>query len=115
MPKGSKTCKKCNHTCGPRAYECPSCGEPFMIKGKQPVAKTAPKAKRKPKKNKVAKVVDWKALPIGTRFKVSSGSGPYYLTNGERTYLSDKGYYDVHSILKDGIVATGEAGTFAFI
>jgi len=25
MPKGKKTCEKCGHQCGPRAYMCPEC------------------------------------------------------------------------------------------
>lgn len=34
MPKGSKTCSKCGHVTGPRAYICSQCQNPFVLKGK---------------------------------------------------------------------------------
>lgn len=33
MPKGSKTCKSCGTITGPRAFQCPNCQTPFVIKG----------------------------------------------------------------------------------
>ena len=112
MPRGSKTCASCGHTCGPRAYECPSCNTSFNIKG----TKKAPKVKivRK-KKPKAVRVTEWQTLPTGTRFKVVSGSGPYWNNGGERIYMANKGYYNVHSIVKDGIIGLDEHGIFSFI
>jgi hypothetical protein len=112
MPKGSKTCSNCGKTCGPRRYDCPHCSHAFVVKGEKKTPKQKIVRKKKPK---IIRVVDWASLPTGTRFKVSSGSGPYYTTNNERTYISEKGYYNVHSIVKDGIMATGEHGAFTFI
>lgn len=31
MPIGSKTCKSCGESCGPRRTHCPACGESFRI------------------------------------------------------------------------------------
>lgn len=33
MPKGSKTCSHCGRITGPRAFVCPTCAKPFVIKG----------------------------------------------------------------------------------
>lgn len=112
MPRGSKTCSKCNATCGPRSFECKHCGHPFDVKGERKAPKVKVMRKKKPK---AIKVVDWQNLPTGTRFKVSSGSGPYYCKNGERIYMAEKGYYRVHSIVKDGIMGIDDSGFWNFI
>lgn len=112
MPKGSKTCPSCNATCGPRSFTCKHCGADFIVKGE----KKAPKQKIVRKiKPKALRVVDWANLQTGTRFKITNGSGPYYLRNGERTYMSEKGYYTVQSILKDGIMGIDDNGYTNFI
>lgn len=112
MPRGSKTCPKCSRACGPRSFECPGCGESFNISGKKKPPKVKIVRKRKPK---AVRVVDWQGLQPGTRFKVSGGSGPYYLHNGERTYMAEKGYFRVHEVVQDGLIATDDNGFWNFI
>lgn len=112
MPKGSKTCPSCHKACGPRSFSCKHCGTDFIVKGEKKTPKNKIVRKKKPK---IARVVDWAALESGTRFKVSSGSGPYYIGSSERIYLSEKGYYTVKSIDKQGIHAISDEGTYTFI
>tara|TARA_Y100001963_G_scaffold130789_1_gene187448 strand:- start:1884 stop:2252 length:369 start_codon:yes stop_codon:yes gene_type:complete len=54
-------------------------------------------------------VRDWRDLKQGDCVRVVGGSGSYYESpeTGERTYMSSKGKYKVHSITRDGIVAYG--------
>ena len=33
MPRGSKTCPKCNTSTGPRTFKCPQCGYDYPVKG----------------------------------------------------------------------------------
>lgn len=112
MPRGSKTCPKCNRTCGPRSFECPGCGENFNVNGKKKTPKVKIARKRKPK---AVRVVDWRVLQPGTRFKVTSGSGPYYTTADSRLYIAEKGYFTVKEIKEDGLIATDDSGMWNFI
>lgn len=115
MPRGNKTCPTCNTGCGPRSYRC-ACGYEFPIKsgstGEKPATKPKIVRKRKPK---AVRVVNWQDLKIGTKFKVASGSGPYYTANGERIYMSERGYFYLQAIKQDGLVATDDRGTWSFI
>lgn len=112
MPRGFKTCRQCGAQCGPRSFECCECKAPFDVKGERKAPKIKIKRKKKPK---ATKVIDWQSLPLGTKFKVSSGSGPYYERNGQRTYMSEKGYFNVYSIEKDGIWGVDKDGYTNFI
>lgn len=112
MPRGSKTCTRCNSANGPRSFQCGTCGESFVVKGE----KKAPKVKiKRQKKPKATKVVDWRSLPLGTKFKVSSGSGPYYEKNGQRIYMSERGYYNVHRLESEGIWGIDKNGYANFV
>ncbi len=42
MPKGQKTCSKCGTNTGPRAFNCPKCGESFNIQRKQSAPEIRP-------------------------------------------------------------------------
>ena len=59
MPKGKKTCEKCGHQCGPRAYMCPECQHPFMF---------APQSKEK-KTTRMIRKLDWRELQKGDKIK----------------------------------------------
>lgn len=113
MPKGSKTCSKCSTICGPRSFACKSCGESFTLKG---VKKTAKPRLAKQIKPKLNKVVDWATLREGTKFKLSGNSGPYWIDpQGVRTYTAQKGIYEVHSVMKEGIMSLTKDGAFNFV
>jgi hypothetical protein len=113
VPKGSKTCPKCSAACGPRSFSCKSCGESFIVKGETKTPKVKITRKKKPK---LQKVVDWTSLPLGTKFKLSGSSGPYWVdSQGQRTYTTQKGIYEVYSILKDGIMSLTKEGSFNFV
>ena len=96
MGKGQKVCPECNAVNGARAYQCKVCDYAFPNKhgrirySKRPVR-------------------DWRDLKRGDCVRVVGGSGSYYESpdTGERTYMSSKGKYKVHSITRDGIVAYG--------
>ena len=47
MPRGSKLCKSCGATNGPRAFICSSCNKPFEIKGKAVTAEKIEEAKNR--------------------------------------------------------------------
>ena len=63
MPKGKKTCEKCGHECGPRAYMCPECQHPFMF---------APKSKEK-RTTRMIRKFDWRELKKGDRIVTTGG------------------------------------------
>ena len=96
MGKGQKVCPECNTVNGARAYQCKVCDYAFPNKhgrirySKRPVR-------------------DWRELKRGDCVRVVGGSGSYYVSpdTGERTYMSSKGKYKVHTISRDGIVAYG--------
>ena len=96
MGKGQKVCPECNTVNGARAYQCKVCDYAFPNKhgrirySKRPVR-------------------DWRELKRGDSVSVVGGSGSYYVSpdTGERTYMSSKGKYKVHTISRDGIVAYG--------
>ena len=96
MGKGQKVCPECNAVNGARAYQCKVCDYAFPNKhgrirySKRPVR-------------------DWRELKRGDCVRVVGGSGSYYVSpdTGERTYMSSKGKYKVHTISRDGIVAYG--------
>ena len=96
MGKGQKVCPECNTVNGARAYQCKVCDYAFPNKhgrirySKRPVR-------------------DWRELKQGDCVRVVGGSGSYYVSpdTGERTYMSSKGKYKVHTISRDGIVAYG--------
>lgn len=47
MPRGSKTCPSCKTVTGPRAWNCPSCGHGFTLRGKKkPDRDVTPEAAR---------------------------------------------------------------------
>lgn len=43
--RGQKKCIGCGHVTGPRAFSCPSCGKPFIIKGKEATPEQIAQAK----------------------------------------------------------------------
>ena len=95
MGKGQKKCPECGVVNGARAYQCKECDYAFPNKYGR-------KRYNKP-------VSNWNELKRGDCFRVVGGSGSYYESpeTGERTYMSSKGKYKVHSITRDGIVAYG--------
>ena len=96
MGKGQKKCPECGVITGARAYQCKECDYAFPNKyGKIRYSKRP--------------VRDWRDLKQGDCVRVVGGSGSYYVSpeTGERTYMSSKGKYKVHSITRDGIVAYG--------
>ena len=96
MGKGQKKCPECGVMNGARAYQCKECDYAFPNKyGKVRYSKRP--------------VRDWRDLKRGDCVRVVGGSGSYYVSpeTGERTYMSSKGKYKVHSITGDGIVAYG--------
>ena len=93
MGKGQKKCPECGVMNGARAYQCKECDYAFPNKyGKIRYSKRP--------------VRDWRDLKQGDCVRVVGGSGSYYVSpeTGERTYMSSKGKYKVHSITRDGIV-----------
>ncbi len=96
MGRGQKVCPECNAVNGARAYQCKVCDYAFPNKhgrirySKRPVR-------------------DWRELKQGDCVRVVGGSGSYYLNphTGERTYMSSKGKYKVHTVTYNGILAYG--------
>ena len=96
MGKGQKVCPECNAVNGARAYQCIVCDYAFPNKhgrirySKRPVR-------------------DWRELKQGDCVRVVGGSGSYYVSpdTGERTYMSSKGKYKVHTVTYNGILAYG--------
>ena len=96
MGKGQKVCPECNTVNGARAYQCKVCDYAFPNKhgrirySKRPVR-------------------DWRELKRGDCVRVVGGSGSYYVSpdTGERTYMSSKGKYKVHTVTYNGILAYG--------
>lgn len=112
MPRGFKVCSSCSAKCGPRSFECKECGAAFVVNVEKKPRK--PKVKRKIKP-KAIRVVDWQNLKDGTRFKVCSGSGPYYQQGTQRIYMSERGYFNVYSLQHDGIWGIDKDGHTNFI
>jgi len=104
MPKGKKTCEKCGHQCGPRAYMCPECQHPFMF---------AVQSKEK-KTTRMIRKFDWKELEKGDRIKATGG--PYSVVDGEFIPMGCRGKFTVVGIDKNGIIAYGaKEGGFCHI
>jgi ribosomal protein L40E len=95
MPKGKKTCPKCNHETGPRAYCCPKCNYVFVFK---------PKSKET-KNTKIIQNVNWRELVKGDRIKVNGG--PYFVSKGEFIPMGYRGKFIVEGVDKNGILAWG--------
>jgi hypothetical protein len=95
MPKGKKTCDKCGHLTGPRAFMCPQCNTPFIFK-----------CQSKEKKNtKIIRDINWRDLVKGDKIKVAGG--PYYVSKGEFIPMGYRGRFLVESIDDNGILAYG--------
>ena len=105
MPKGKKTCEKCGHQCGPRAYMCSECQHPFMF---------AVQSKEK-KTTRMIRKFDWRELEKGDRIKSTGGS--YYISEeGEYIPMGCRGKFTVHTLDNNGIVAYGtKEGGFCHI
>lgn len=105
--RGQKVCHKCNTINGVRSAVCKKCSSPFQVKLKtgDPEVKTEKKRRRRRKnKPQTYVVVDWENLIPGQTIKVVGGSGPYYTDGyGNRHYYTDRGYYTVKGIDKQGI------------
>lgn len=96
MPKGYKTCEKCGHQTGPRAYMCPECQTPFMF---------APQSKEK-KTSRFIRNFDWKELRKGDKIKVTGGC--YYISEDEEFIpMGCRGKFTVIGIDHNGIIAYG--------
>lgn len=102
-----KVCDKCGASNGVRQKVC-KCGQPFIFKTSR-------------EKKEKGKDVDWKTIPVGSRIRILSGSGPYMdiIKNGKevRKYLGCKGgIYHVLSIHKDGIkILNGYVSEFCYM
>ena len=96
MPRGSKTCPKCQCVTGPRSFKC-KCGYEFVFK---------PKSLRKDKNISKEKKIHWKELQKGDVIKVVTGSGPVWITeNSEEINMGYHGKFVVYSIGVNGIHA----------
>ena len=95
MPKGKKTCPKCSHETGPRAYCCPKCNHVFAFKPKSKEAKNT----------KLIQNVNWRELVKGDRIKVTGG--PYFVSKGEFIPMGYRGRFVVESVDANGILAWG--------
>ena len=104
MPKGKKTCEKCGHQCGPRAYMCTECQHPFMF---------AIQSKEK-KTTRMIRKFDWRELKKGDRIKATGG--PYCVVDGEFIPMGCRGKFTVFDVDKNGIIAYGtKQGGFCHI
>lgn len=95
MPKGKKTCPKCSHETGPRAYCCSKCNYVFVFKPKSKEAKNT----------KIIHNVNWRELVKGDRIKVAGG--PYFVSRGEFIPMGYRGRFVVEGIDRNGILAWG--------
>ncbi len=104
MPKGKKTCEKCGHQCGPRAYMCPECQHPFMF---------APQSKEK-RTTRLIRKFDWRELQKGD--KIKSTGGCYYISEGEYIPMGCRGKFTVLGTDSNGVIAYGaKQGGFCHI
>ena len=105
MPKGKKTCEKCGHQCGPRAYMCPECQHPFMF---------AVQSKEK-RTTRMIRKFNWKDLEKGDKIKVTGGC--YYISDeGEYIPMGCRGKFTVIGLDHNGIIAYGvKEGGFCHI
>jgi hypothetical protein len=98
LGRGKKLCIHCNEINGVRSFECNKCGQAFKMK-------KGPKGIRK------KRIEDFKSLNKGDWIKVVGGSGPYHIdSEGERTYLVERGKYKVEHTDSEGIHAYGDSG-----
>ncbi len=95
MPKGQKTCDKCGHSTGPRAFVCPKCNATFVFKSKSKEERTT----------KVVKNINWKELQKGDKIKVAGG--PFYVNKGEFIHMGYRGKFIVEGLDPNGILAWG--------
>ena len=103
IKRGQKLCSKCSNINGARAYTCKYCNEPFEVRAKG--------SKIKKKRIKKLEYIDWKDLEIGQRIKVMGRSGTYYVSeNGDKTYMSDPGIYNVVGKDNNGLRVYGKSG-----
>ena len=103
LKRGQKLCTKCNNINGARAYTCKHCNEPFEVRAKG--------SKIKKKHVKKLEFIDWKELEIGQRIKVMGRSGTYYVNeNGDKTYMSDPGLYNIVGKDNNGLRVYGKSG-----
>lgn len=112
MPKGSKTCPnpKCNNLCGPRSFECNSCGHIFIFKSK--VATQA--AKTKVTRERRYRTVPIEDLVKGDTIKVKPGS--YYVTNdGKKMPMGEKGMFTFVKHAPNGILASSRKLGYIFL
>ena len=93
MPKGCKSCSSCGFCTGPRAYICPKCNTPFVLK-----------IKNKGRKNRVVRDFDWHELVRGDLIKVNGG--PYFMnSDGEYVPMGYRGRFSVQGVDDKGILA----------
>lgn len=113
--RGQKLCKQCDEINGVRSANCKKCGAAFSVKLKEKVEKK--KKRRKKNKPQVYVVHDWENLIKGQRIKVIGGSGPYFIDDqGMRHYYTDRGYYQVQGVDKQGIHTYNEKyGGYQFL
>jgi len=95
MPKGKKTCPKCDTMTGPRAYACKKCNYVFSFKMKSKEERTT----------KVIKNIDWRTLEKGDKIKVTGG--PYFVSKGDFIPMGYRGKFIVEGIDDNGIKAWG--------
>lgn len=116
MPRGQKTCHKCKKATGPRAGQCPNCGQKFSFAAKKHI------------QDKIVKEhadFDWRQLQKGEYIKSVSGYGPFYPMTDEVTgefVAAPMGHYGVFVVAfvgKDGIgtyeVQKDSNGGFCYI
>ena len=105
LKRGQKRCDRCGHICGARTLVCKECGAKFVVvRGRSTNAKKY-------------QIEDWRFLNKGDKIRVKQGSGPYFISyNGEKTYTTERGTYEVVKLLDDGIQAWGPHGhTFLYM
>lgn len=98
ITRGQKMCKKCETINGVRAFVCKDCGAEFKMK------------KRRKHPRRIV-VDDFRTLQPGDTVRVMGASGPFHTdSNGDRSYLVERGKYKVVSTDQNGIHAYGEGG-----
>lgn len=108
LKRGQKLCKNCNKINGARAYICKHCNTEFQI---------GINAKNKFKRKRIKKFedIDWQSIEKGTRIKVLSRSGTYYINqDGDKQYMSDPGIYTIVEKQHNGLLVHSKEG-YSFI
>jgi len=105
LKRGQKLCKNCNTINGVRSFNCKKCLSPFVMK------------KRKKLFSKSAHFIsDYTQLERGDIIKVLGGNGLYHTDEeGNRHYLVNRGKYTVDKVVKNGIMAMTQYGSYEFL